>query len=65
MTRDQFIDAFAACEAAFHHHWTEAHDAPGYHKRAWQDLHNALLQTWRERATAIGIPKDRPLVRYP
>jgi hypothetical protein len=62
VTHEQFLTVFAACEAAFHRNWSADVGCPGYNKRAWQNLHNALIATWRDRATAIGIPRDRPLV---
>ena len=62
MTREQFYACFREMHALFHKHWTAAVGKPGYVKGHWRQLENELMRVWRDRATAIGIPGDAPLL---
>lgn len=53
---------YEEASAALHKLWTESVGAPGYDKRSWQRLANALDRITRNAATAAGYPPYQALV---
>jgi hypothetical protein len=62
MTRDEFFAYFQDAHAALHRCWTEAVGKPGYDKRDWMLIDNALSRFARDAATQIGIERGEPLL---
>ena len=64
MTHEQFFACYQALHVTFHKHWTDAVGKPGYVKAHWTALDNEMSRVWRDAATALGIPRDAPLIQW-
>lgn len=61
-TLAEFRAAFGRAHNELHRLWTAEVGTPGYEKRPWRDLDNALSARGRDVANAIGIPSTEPLI---
>jgi hypothetical protein len=57
------LATYRDAHAALHILWTDAVGTPGYDKRMWTRLSNAIDKMGRDAATAAGVPKTEPLIR--
>ena len=62
MSQNEFLVYFRAAHAALHRRWTLAAAQPGYEKRDWQTLDNALNRFGRIVATQIGFDPTEQLL---
>ena len=61
---DQLRAEFKLKHEALHRAWTAAVGTPGYVKAPWRDRDNALVKEYRDRLSAVGYPRDEPLLPY-
>ena len=59
---DSVMLTYFAAHKALHKLWTEAVGTPGYDKAAWRTLSNGLDKLGRDAATAVGYPRDAPML---
>lgn len=55
------ISAYRGAHSALHELWSAAVGTPGYDKRTWKTLSNALDKLARDAATAAGWPSNEAL----
>lgn len=60
---EQALAAYRDAAAALHILWSDAVGTPGYDKKMWMRLSNALDRMGRDAATAAGVPTTEPLIR--
>jgi hypothetical protein len=61
-SRETFLQAFREAHAALHQAWTAAVDQPGYDKKRWIALDNALSRFARCASEIFGIRRSEPLL---
>ena len=61
-SRESFLRAFREAHAALHQLWTAAVDQPGYNKKHWISLDNALARFARDAGETFGVSRSEPLL---
>jgi len=61
-SRETFLQAFREAHAALHQLWTAAVDQPGYDKKRWIALDNALARFARDAGETFGVSRTEPLL---